>query len=323
MGKNKQPNVVSSKKPDFQKVKFKVGKKLPKNLNETRATFKAKTLIIKQQFQEKDGPVSHRNLTWKELLAHLGHLNQSVKLDALNSLREMVTQNEDLVRLEFSTLLENICPLFTDREYKIRENAINLFKTLILLPIFSNNQMLKPFFNLITVYLSCAMTHISDNIKYSSLKILDILCEKLPELVKLNAYTIFDNFVEQISKASVNNNSKRVLKNDPLKFSSTQSWRYNVLTRLHKFLTIISKNYKNMSAESDDRILRNNSWILNQDYSEVRPLSLHICKKITNKKNVMDLDEFYRHYLKIVAPLLIDCWVEAKPDKSKFRFLEF
>lgn len=55
-----------NRQPDFQKVKFKVGKKRPKNLNETRATFKAKTLVLKQQFElEKVGPVSHRNLSWK------------------------------------------------------------------------------------------------------------------------------------------------------------------------------------------------------------------------------------------------------------------
>ena len=30
-------------KKDFQKVKFKVGKVLPKNLNDTRATYKDKT----------------------------------------------------------------------------------------------------------------------------------------------------------------------------------------------------------------------------------------------------------------------------------------
>ena len=36
------------KRKDFQKVKFKVGIKLAKNQNETRANFKAKTLIIKQ-----------------------------------------------------------------------------------------------------------------------------------------------------------------------------------------------------------------------------------------------------------------------------------
>ena len=37
-----------AKRKDFQKVKFKVGKKLPKILNETKATFQSKTLIIKK-----------------------------------------------------------------------------------------------------------------------------------------------------------------------------------------------------------------------------------------------------------------------------------
>jgi hypothetical protein len=54
------------KRKDFQKIKFKVGKKLNKNTNETRTNFKAKTLIIKQQYQlDKEGPLSHRNLSWK------------------------------------------------------------------------------------------------------------------------------------------------------------------------------------------------------------------------------------------------------------------
>jgi pre-rRNA-processing protein IPI1 len=64
MGKTSKAR--KNKKKDFQKVKFKIGKSLPKNLNETRATFKAKSLILKQQFTlEKEGPTSHRNLTWR------------------------------------------------------------------------------------------------------------------------------------------------------------------------------------------------------------------------------------------------------------------
>ena len=82
------------RRKDFQKVKFKVGKRLPKNLNETRANFKAKTLILKQQFHlDKEGPVSHRNLSWKELLAHLGHYNKAIKLDAIASIRELLAAN--------------------------------------------------------------------------------------------------------------------------------------------------------------------------------------------------------------------------------------
>lgn len=65
MGKISQAKKKERRK-DFQKVKFKVGKTLPKNTNETRATFKARTLVLKQQFKtDKEGPVSHRNLSWK------------------------------------------------------------------------------------------------------------------------------------------------------------------------------------------------------------------------------------------------------------------
>lgn len=63
MGKHQASKI---KKQELNKVKFKIGRKLPKNLNETRAQFKSKTLVLKQQFQlEKEGPVSHRNLTLK------------------------------------------------------------------------------------------------------------------------------------------------------------------------------------------------------------------------------------------------------------------
>jgi hypothetical protein len=55
-----------AKKREAVKIKFKAGKKLPKNTNVTKTDLKAKTLVLKQQFQsEKDGPVSHRNLSFK------------------------------------------------------------------------------------------------------------------------------------------------------------------------------------------------------------------------------------------------------------------
>ena len=74
MGKISQAKKKERRK-DFQKVKFKVGKTLPKNTNETRATFKAKTLVLKQQFKtDKEGPVSHRNLTWKVRYSNWLHL---------------------------------------------------------------------------------------------------------------------------------------------------------------------------------------------------------------------------------------------------------
>jgi pre-rRNA-processing protein IPI1 len=196
------------------------------------------------------------------LLSHLNHHNASIKLDALTSIKEMLLSNNDLIRTELGNFLEHFCPLFTDREYKVRDNAINIFNTFLNLPYFipsgnNNNSLrrsslLSPFFGLINVHLSCAMTHIVENVQYTSLKVLDILIENLPELVKIHAYNIFENFIDQISKASLRGD-KRVLKNDPYKMTSTQAWRHNVLSRLHKMLLIVSSKVTIDSSKLDQQ----------------------------------------------------------------------
>lgn len=61
MGKQKN-------KLDFQKIKFKVGKKIIKHANDTKATFKTKTLVLKKQFKDEKltlGLVPHRNAILK------------------------------------------------------------------------------------------------------------------------------------------------------------------------------------------------------------------------------------------------------------------
>ena len=93
-------------------------------------------------------------------------------------------------------MLENLCPLFYDRDYKVREAVMLLFKTLIQLPYFNkNSSVLKPFYYLINVHLSCAMTNIIDSVQDSSLKVLDVLIENLPEFLQTHAYNIFENFI--------------------------------------------------------------------------------------------------------------------------------
>ena len=160
-------------------------------------------------------------------------------MDALTSLKEMILNNPDLLKLELGHFLECVCPLFSDREYNIRETTMQLFKTLIDLPLLANRSILKPFYTLINVHLSLAMTHIVDNVQYSSLKLLDLLIANLPDLVRIHAYSIFQNFIDQISKAPLKGD-RRVLKNDPFKLTSTQTWRQNVLNRLYKMLLIVS-----------------------------------------------------------------------------------
>lgn len=230
----------------------------------------------------------------KELLAHLGHYNQSIKLDAVNSIKEIVTSNSSYIKTEISNLLENLCPLFTDRDYNVREATTQLFKTVILVPDLNNKTLLKPFYELINVHLSCAMTHIVDNVQYSSLKILDILIEHMPDLIRTYAYSIFENFIDQISKLSTSKGDKRTLKNDPYKLTSTQSWRHNVLNRLYKMLIIVSKGENDQSSETDEH-----NDFSNKNTNEEKQILLDIDNgrgqiKITRSDNKPDIQSSYK-----------------------------
>lgn len=41
-------------------------------------------------------------------------------------------------------------------------------------------------------------------------------------------------------------------------------------------------------------------------------------KGIGGKKDLSDASRFFESYAKVISPLLIDCWIESKPeDKSK------
>lgn len=60
------PKSKKKKHKDFQKVKLKVGKRLPKADNETRTSFKARTIQVPEQLRgraEGVEPTSHRKLT--------------------------------------------------------------------------------------------------------------------------------------------------------------------------------------------------------------------------------------------------------------------
>ncbi len=100
------------------------------------------------------------------------------------------------------------------------------------------------------------MTHIVKSIQQSSLKFLDILIEHMPELIRVHSYDIFENFINQISKAALKGD-KRTLKNEPYKMTSTQAWRSNVLISLYKMLKIVlsSDVSKNKEFLTQQKIL--------------------------------------------------------------------
>lgn len=41
------------------------------------------------------------------------------------------------------------------------------------------------------------------------------------------------------------------------------------------------------------------------------------------KKNLTEIREFFEFYYKIITPLLVDCWLEAKPENKRRSFSNF
>ena len=61
----KKAKKVKAKHQDFQKVKLKIGKKLPKGLNETTVNFKSRSILVKNQLKNEGlttEPVTNRKL---------------------------------------------------------------------------------------------------------------------------------------------------------------------------------------------------------------------------------------------------------------------
>ncbi|KAL9811648.1 putative testis-expressed protein 10/pre-rRNA-processing protein Ipi1 [Arabidopsis thaliana] len=134
MSRSKAPAKKQQKKGiDFKKIKRKLGRKLPPPNNATNTEIKSKAIILHEQSvaAERDGfATSKKGLTLLELKNRTGHPNAKVRKDALHGikdllkhhpaelqsnkyatthkLRELITDDDKLVRDDFYTLLTGI-----------------------------------------------------------------------------------------------------------------------------------------------------------------------------------------------------------------------
>ncbi|XP_071439655.1 testis-expressed protein 10 homolog [Hetaerina americana] len=158
-------------KKEQNKVKFKVGRTLPKGQNITDTSFKVKKVVIKEQLKAGGlEPVTKRNLNLKETLTRLQHYNTNVKLDNLSGLKEILTNNQELLWGNLQSVLEKLAELISDRESPVRKEAISQLANIIAqVP----SPKLAPFVCLLCSYLGAALSHINKDIQLDALLLLD------------------------------------------------------------------------------------------------------------------------------------------------------
>lgn len=138
-------------------------------------------------------------------------------------------------------MLQGICQLALDLDKDIRKEC---FKALNLVFASQTPDLIAPFFNVVTSYLRCAMTHINIRIQEDSLSLLDCLLLYTPSLVAANSDTIFASFLDMISKLRTESKPERTLTTNLGRKQTSVKWRSKVLDRLRGILQAIVENHK-------------------------------------------------------------------------------
>ncbi|NWX15995.1 TEX10 protein, partial [Aegotheles bennettii] len=329
---------------DFQKVKFKVGKKKPRLENATDTTFKTKAIQIPEQLKE-DGvlPTQNRKLNIKDLLSQMHHYSPGVKHNALLGLKDLLSQYPFVIDAHLSNIISEVAAVFTDKDSGVRGAAVHLLQ---FLASKIKAEQIAPFFPLVSAHLSSAMTHISEGIQEDSLKVLDVLLEAYPALLTDRSIIFLKNFVELISHQQLSKRLKSgeklswMLSVNPNRRVTSQQWRLNVLTRLKKFLQAVVDGSNEVEDEGlqeqkdSPHSVRNPiciSWKVHAnsqqhiqlfEYGGLRP-KINSSFRLRSLASVMDSAgkglssaENLKGFIEIIVPLLIECWIEASLAQS-------
>ena len=166
------------KKKDFQKPKLKVGKKRPTNTNATDTSFAAKSVVFKQQTLTESG--RDHDALFQHNLSLLSSKNETQRRDALAYLTStcMAQQGRKLPQPP-SVIIAKAQPLIIDGNSQVRQQLLKLFRSLPPAETGSLDQVI--------LYTRAGMAHLSNDIRMSSLDVLDWLLNVSPTAVVSSA----------------------------------------------------------------------------------------------------------------------------------------
>lgn len=157
------PKSKKKKNLDFQKVKLKVGRKLTRDSNETKAEFKSRKIVIKEVENFHNDPL-------RMLSKHSESMTHHSKMSMLNHFNSILTK--EVVQSLSKPILDSLCKFIIDHSEQIRDAASKCIKTCF-------NQMrqqhldLNDFLDSLKPYLDCAYSHVSRAICNDCQKLID------------------------------------------------------------------------------------------------------------------------------------------------------
>lgn len=328
---------------DFQKVKLKVGRKLPKGLNVTDTSFKTKKIVLHDRLSKSTTagePTTTRKQSVQDLIGRLHHYNVTNRLNALAGLRELGKSQSVAFGPHLKPLLETLGTLCSDKEGVVRQSAHKVLRQVL---GSVSSERLSPFGPLLLSHLGCAVNHLSSEVRHDSLELLSMLLDTVPTLAVRAPYGTLHNFLNMVSASAESSVSKRrrVLSCQPGQRRTNRVVWLRVLSCMERFLTEALRIWfptapaATDDGDSSDAGGAKRVWLnpespgiaLYRNGLEPRPRASALClydgllsvgtgSGGAGSSTGSGRDNAREFALELV-PLLLDMWVEADPDSGE------
>ncbi|QRW24482.1 Testis-expressed sequence 10 protein [Rhizoctonia solani] len=175
------------KAADFAKAKLKLGKGKKAPSNEIDTSFKARSVALpnqtirtEEQVAEQGIPTTRRRLTYDDLLIHLRHYSPGTRKDALQGLRELLGNHQELIIPNLGSLLDAISKLIADDDHSVRKSLISFLEWVLdQIP----TATLIPHAPPLLLFAAAALAHISAPVRADSVRIISVLLARVPHAV--------------------------------------------------------------------------------------------------------------------------------------------
>lgn len=139
---------------DFQKIKLKVGRRIQRDTNETKAEFKTRKIVLKEVKSYSDDPIT-------ALVRHSDHISQQGKVNMLGHFNSFLSR--DASTLLTKPIIDGLAKFVIDNNCQVRTVTYKCLKSCF--NHLKRNQLpLVDFMKSIQPYLNCACTHVSRQI---------------------------------------------------------------------------------------------------------------------------------------------------------------
>ncbi|XP_077219440.1 uncharacterized protein LOC143853523 isoform X2 [Tasmannia lanceolata] len=196
MVRSKPPSSKKQKRGvDFNKIKRKLGRKLPPPKNATDTNVKSKAIILPEQSVASNRvglAVSKKGLTLKELLQQTSHHNAKIRKDALLGIKDLTLKYPTELRLHKLAIIEKLRERISDDDKVVRETLYQLLKSVIFSG--SKEDIPGPIISLIMAYVFNAMTHFAIDIRLMAFKFFELVVLHYPSTFFLYAEKVLQNY---------------------------------------------------------------------------------------------------------------------------------